>query len=134
MLALPPRFARSAWLFLLGGAGSAIAAPPASAPPAYPEHANLMVVRDASGQERPVTTPADWEVRRGHILAHLQEVMGPLPERKRGPVDFEVLMTRQEPGYLLEKISIASEPGDRVPAWLLTPDAIARSKRRGPAI
>ena len=75
-----------ACLFLLGGRPDLAIAAPACvrAPPAYPDHANLMVVRDASGQERPVKTPADWEVRRGHILAHLQEVMGPLPDRKRG--------------------------------------------------
>jgi dienelactone hydrolase len=104
------------------------------APPSHPDHTNLMVVRDASGQERPVKTPADWEIRRGHILAHLQEVMGPLPAKKQADTTFEVVSARREPGYLLQKISIASEPGDRVPAWLLIPDSVARSRKTAPAM
>lgn len=103
-------------------------------PPSYPNHGDLMVIRDAMGRERPVKTPADWEIRRGHILAHLQEVMGSLPERKQGKTEYKVLMTRREPGYRLEKIAIASEPGDQVPAWLLVPDSSASAKGRGPAM
>jgi pimeloyl-ACP methyl ester carboxylesterase len=81
-----------------------------------------------------VKTPADWEIRRGHILAHLQEVMGPLPEKKQGETSFEVVSSRREPGYRLQKVSIASEPGDRVPAWLLIPDSVARSRKAAPAM
>ena len=68
--------------------------------PEYPDHARLLVVRDEKGNERPVKTAADWEVRRGHILAHLQEVMGPLPgKEKRCPLEVKVLETHQETGY-----------------------------------
>jgi dienelactone hydrolase len=104
-----------------------------SAPP-YSDHVNLMVVCDASGHEQPVRNPADWERRRTHILAHLQEVMGPLPARKKGETRSEVVSSRQEPGYLRKKILIESEPGDRVPAWLLIPDSLAGAKVRGPAM
>ncbi len=98
-------------------------APADSPPPPYPDHTRLLVVRDAQGNERPVTTAADWEIRRGHILAHLQEVMGPLPgKERRVAVDVRVSETHQERGYTRQKISFASEPGDRVPAWLLIPD------------
>ncbi len=100
-------------------------------PPAYPDHTRLLVVRDAQGNERPVKTAADWEIRRGHILAHLQEVMGPLPGiERRIPLDVRVIETHQERGYIRQKISYASEPGDRVPAWLLVPggEAVARSR------
>jgi pimeloyl-ACP methyl ester carboxylesterase len=106
--------------------------PPAA--PSYPDHTNLMVVRDASGQERPVKTPADWAIRRGHILAHLQEVMGPLPEKKPGETSLKVVSSRREPRYLLQKVSIASEPGDRVPAWLLIPHSVAASKHGAPGM
>jgi pimeloyl-ACP methyl ester carboxylesterase len=93
-------------------------------PPAYPDHARLLVVRDASGKERPVETPADWAVRRGHILGHLQEVMGPFPgEDRRADLDWKILSTHKEDGYVRHKIDFQSEPGDRVPAWLLIPDA-----------
>lgn len=91
--------------------------------PDYPDHARVMVVRDASGDERPVKTVADWEVRRGHILAHLQEVMGPLPSPDRlAPLDWKILETHKEDGFTRHKIEFQSEPGDRVPAWLTIPD------------
>ena len=103
--------------------------------PLYPDHTQLMVVRDDQGNERPVKTAADWQIRRGHILAHLQEVMGPLPgKEKRCPLDVKVLETHQEPGYVRTKITFASEPGDRVPAWLLVPDAGPGSQTRRPAV
>ena len=91
--------------------------------PNYPDHARVMVVRDATGAERPVKTVADWEIRRGHVLAHLQEVMGPLPgAERRAPLDWRILETVKEDGYTRHKIDFQSEPGDRVPAWLTIPD------------
>jgi pimeloyl-ACP methyl ester carboxylesterase len=90
--------------------------------PDYPDHTNLLVVRGDSGEEVPVRSPADWQVRRAHILAHLQEVMGPLPGgERRVPLDVRLVETVDEPGYVRKKITFASEPGDRVPAWLLVP-------------
>jgi hypothetical protein len=60
--------------------------------PSYDDHADLLVVRDGEGRGRPVRDPADWAVRRDHILAHLQEVMGPLPGgERRVPLDVRVL-------------------------------------------
>src|SRR5437764_185861 len=46
-------------------------------PPAYPDKARLLVLRDEEGRERPVRTAADWALRREHILAAMQQVMGP---------------------------------------------------------
>jgi dienelactone hydrolase len=97
---------------------------PTEKPPTYPDHARLLVVRDFSGAERPVENVADWEVRRGHIMAHLQEVMGPLPgPERRAQLDWKIRSTHHEKGYTRHKIDFQSEPGDRVPAWLLIPDA-----------
>jgi len=91
--------------------------------PEYPDHARVMVVRDDAGNERPVKTVADWEIRRGHVLAHLQEVMGPLPGLERlAPLDWKILETIKEDGFTRHKIDFQSEPGDRVPAWLAIPD------------
>ncbi len=92
--------------------------------PSYPDHARLMVVRDGEGRERPVRSRGDWDVRRAHVLAHFQEVAGPLPGgERRVPLDIRVVATRREPGFIREKITFAAEPGDRVPAWLSIPDA-----------
>jgi dienelactone hydrolase len=96
------------------------AGPPAT--PAYPDHTRLLVVRDSKGEETPITTAADWQVRRAHILAHLQEVMGPLPGgERRVPLAVEVVETIDGPAYVRKKITYAAEPGDRVPAWILLP-------------
>ena len=35
----------------------------------YPDHSNLLVVRDAAGTERPVKTAEDWAERVAHIKA-----------------------------------------------------------------
>jgi dienelactone hydrolase len=90
--------------------------------PTYPDHTKLLVVRADSGAETPVKTPADWQVRRAHIVAHLQEVMGPLPGgERRVPLDVKLVATFDEPAYVRKQITYASEPNDRVPAWLLVP-------------
>src|SRR4029077_12446604 len=40
--------------------------------PVYSDHQNLLVVKDESGQTKPVTNPFDWGRRRAHILAAMQ--------------------------------------------------------------
>jgi hypothetical protein len=95
-----------------------------AAEPNYPDHSKVMVYRDGAGQEHPVKTPADWQIRRRHILAGMQEAMGPLPDLKHSPpLDMQV---RGEPyqgdGYQRLTISYVSEPGDRTPAYLYLPD------------
>ena len=60
---------------------------------------------------------------RAHILAHFQEVAGPLPGgERRVRLALQVVSTQQDQGFVRKKITFATEPGDRVPAWLLIPD------------
>ena len=107
----------------LAAALALTAAPARSEAPAYTDHANLLVVRNDEGRERPVETVADWDVRRGHILAHLQEVMGPLPGPERlAPLDVKILSETREEGVVRRKVEFQAEPGDRVPAWLMIPE------------
>jgi dienelactone hydrolase len=101
------------------------AAGPGPHAPRYPDHSKLLAVRAAGGEERPVRTLEDWRVRRAHILLAMEEVMGELasPEDSAGrPLD----LRDEEPavavgGYLRRRISFASGPDDRVPAFLLIP-------------
>jgi pimeloyl-ACP methyl ester carboxylesterase len=103
--------------------------------PSYPDHTRLLVVRDGDGRERPVGGPGDWEVRRAHILAHFQEVAGPLPGgERRVPLDMQIVSTQQEPGFVRKNITFAAEPGDRVPAWLLIPDGPSGAEPKRPAM
>ena len=94
-----------------------------------------MVVRDGLGRERadrdrsPIGTSGatiSWRISRN--------VAGKLPGgERRVPLDVQVISTTKEPGFIRKKISFATEPGDRVPAWLLVPDPARKpaAKRAG---
>jgi pimeloyl-ACP methyl ester carboxylesterase len=91
-------------------------------PPFYPDKTKLLVWRDADGAEHPVTTAADWEKRRAHILANMQLVMGALPDAKaRVPLDMQIGEEVKEKGYLRKKLTFAVDKDDRVAAYLLIP-------------
>jgi pimeloyl-ACP methyl ester carboxylesterase len=103
---------------------------PATAPfaIAYPDHSNLLVVRDAKGGERPVKTAEDWAERVAHIKANMQQVMGPLHDTSRwAPLDAEVVSEEKTAKYLRRKVRFTPEFGDRVPAWLLIPNDLPAS-------
>src|SRR5208282_2060174 len=60
-------------------------------PPFYSDKSNLLVYLDADGKPVPAKSPADWAKRREHILANMQQVMGPLPaESNKVPLDLKV--------------------------------------------
>jgi len=100
-------------------------------PPEYPDHRRLLVLRDAAGRERPIASPREWRRRRAHLLAHMQRVMGPLPgSERRVPLDPRVHEEVVTDRFVRRKIDFASEPGDRVPAYLFLP----RARGRHPAV
>jgi hypothetical protein len=100
--------------------------------PFYPDKTKLLVVLDADGKEQPITAAADWPKRRAHILANLQQVMGPMPaDDRKVPPDVQVYDEVKQQKYLRKTISFASEAGDRVPAFLLIPHEI---KGKAPAM
>jgi dienelactone hydrolase len=100
----------------------AINADPAAKLPAYANHTQLLHYIDNKGNSHPVQTAADWAHRREHILAHMQTVMGELPDPSlRVPLDVKVLEEVTTEKYIRKKVTFASEPGDRVPAYLLIP-------------
>jgi fermentation-respiration switch protein FrsA (DUF1100 family) len=79
-------------------------------------------VRDQHGNERPIKTAAEWIERRKSILAAMQEVMGPLPDRSRlAPLDVNLVEETKGPLYIRRKLTFVAEKGDRVPAYLLIP-------------
>ena len=112
-----------------------VPAPVSRRAPDYPDHRRLMLVRDGQGHERAVDNLADWDVRRDHILSHFQEVAGALPGgERRVPLDVQIISTTNEAGFVRKKISFATEPGDRVPAWLLIPNPARDGARQRPAV
>jgi acetyl esterase/lipase len=93
-----------------------------AAPPIYPDHSKLLVWRDDKGKEHPIRTAADWAKRRAHILAGMEEAMGPLPsDKEKVPLDLKYGVEVKTPKYIRKKLSFAVEKSDRVPAWLLIP-------------
>src|SRR5437870_2487858 len=105
------------WLVLIG-----LPAPPDIPPRAYPDKTRLLVWRDAAGTEHAIKDVADWPKRRGHILANMQEVMGPLPSLKNKlPLDVRVLETARLQKFTRTKLTFAASAGNRVPAYLLIP-------------
>ena len=78
------------------------------------------------GNEQPVRTPADWQIRRKQILAGMAEAMGDLPDRTNlGIPTVEVVEEVKEPKFTRLTLKIAVDTGDSVPAYLYLPDGPA---------
>ena len=94
-----------------------------------------LIYRNAAGQLQPVTTPGEWKERRAEVLAHMQEIMGPLPgAEKRCPLEVRVLRERDEGTYLVHELTYQSEPECITPALLFLPaDARRRTDKSVPA-
>jgi hypothetical protein len=97
---------------------------------------DLLVYRGPGGESLPVRTTDDWLKRRAEILAGMQAVMGRLPgDEKRCPLAMEVKEQVDCGTYVRRLITYASEPGSRVPAYLLIPKSVLRGDgRRAPAV
>ncbi|MBI3850830.1 MAG: alpha/beta hydrolase [Verrucomicrobia bacterium] len=106
-------------------------------PPTYPrlERTNLLIYRNSKGEVLPVKSKADWQKRRATIVAAMQEVMGPLPDKeKRCPLDVKI-EEEVDCGYYIRRfITYSSEPNSRVPAYLLIPKEALKVRRKFPAI
>lgn len=115
---------------LLGLVATVPAADPA--PPFYPDKTRLLVWRDSAGKEQVIRNAADWAKRREHILANMQQVMGPLPDAARKvPLDLRVIEETKTDRFVRKKLTFAPEKDDRVPAYLFLP---LESKGKRPAI
>ncbi|MDZ4848370.1 MAG: prolyl oligopeptidase family serine peptidase [Pirellulaceae bacterium] len=96
---------------------------------------NLMVFHDARGEQQPVTNAKEWESRRREILLGMEQVMGRLPgNEKRCPLEMQVIEEYDGGSYLRKRVTYQSEPGCRVPAYLLIPKILLAGSIRAPAI
>jgi dienelactone hydrolase len=105
---------------------------PETDPPFYPDKQGLLWWRDGQGIEHEVRQRTEWERRRAHIVANLEQVMGsdPAPVTDAG-LEVQVIEELPRDGFKLRRITYASGSGDRVPALLLLPE---RAAGRGPAM
>lgn len=89
--------------------------------PKYQDHASLATVIKENRLVE-IRSIADWESRKGHILGGLEQVMGEFPSPlRRVPLQVEVLETVQVGKLVRKKISLQSDPDDRVLAYLFLP-------------
>ncbi len=94
--------------------------------PFYPDKTRLLFYLDEAGDEQAITTPRLWLVRRDHILASMQQVMGHLPgDERRAPLEVVIHDTTAGEAFTRHSLSYAAEPGDRVPAYLLIPNELS---------
>lgn len=89
----------------------------------------------SNGNVSPVRSIADWQQRRTSILEAMQTVMGPFPgKEKRCPLDLRRESETDCGDYIRQSISYMSEPGGRVPAYLLIPKTTKADTPKFPAV
>ncbi len=106
-----------------------------SAAPPRLDRTNLLIFRDAKGQVRPGKSRSAWQKRRAEILRGMQEIMGPLPDKtRRQPPEVLIEEASDCGSYVRQLITYESEPGSRVPAYLLIPKAALKGRKQFPAV
>lgn len=90
-------------------------------PAPYDRH-RLLVTVDPSGAEHRITTPEAWAPRRQQIVAHVEQVTGPVPGQAfRVPLELKTLEEVDCGSYIRRKIAYNVDPFDRVESYLLVP-------------
>ena len=88
----------------------------------YPDHSDLSVWLDDDGQLQPIQSPADWDHRRQHILAAMQQVIGRLPPAEElPPLEVQELDRQEFPTYSRLSIRYRVDEGFETPAHLYLP-------------
>jgi dienelactone hydrolase len=88
-----------------------------------------------SGTPVSISSTAEWEQVRQHILSAMQTIMGPLPGgEKRCALDVQILEEVDCGLYIRRLITYASEPQSRTPAYLLVPKQAIEQNKRCPAV
>ena len=104
-------------------------------PPSRLPRTNILVYHNRKADVVRVRSKADWLKRRAEIVAAMQAIMGPLPAvEKRCPLELKIESEVDCGSYLRRLITYASEPGSRVPAYLLLPKTVLAQRKRVPAI
>lgn len=96
---------------------------------------NLLVYRDSDGKPAPVKSVEDWAKRRAEVVRGMESVMGKLPgDVKRCPLDMKIEEEVDGETYIRRLVTYASEPDNRVPAYLLIPKDVLAGKKKAAAI
>ncbi len=95
----------------------------ASAAPPYTEHQKLNYYLDEGESPHSIESSTDWQVRRQHVLEHMQSIMGELPQAKeQSPPTFQTVEETLENGLRRRKLRYHTDSDSEfVSAWLLEP-------------
>jgi acetyl esterase/lipase len=95
---------------------------------------NLLLYRGDDGKPREVKTVEDWAKRRAEIVRGMESVMGKLPgAEKRCKLEPKDEEDEVDCGkHVRRLVTYASEPGSRVPAYLLVPKDVLKGNRKAP--
>ncbi|MCE9531092.1 MAG: alpha/beta fold hydrolase [Planctomycetes bacterium] len=95
---------------------------PVAPPVAYPDHTDVAHYRDREDRKQPIRTVADWEIRRQHVVANVERVMGQFPSQmRRVPLDVKVVEEKRVGDLIRRKVTYQSDPDDRVAAYIFVP-------------
>jgi len=96
----------------------------------------LLNVPLAGGGVRNARDPEEWEPRRRQIRAGFESIAGAFPGAdRRCPLDVKIVEETDCGTYVRRQIEYSSEPGGRVPAYLLIPKMLlAGGAAKGPAV
>ncbi|MDA1014239.1 MAG: alpha/beta fold hydrolase [Planctomycetota bacterium] len=107
--------------------------------PKYSEHQDLGYYLDSKGKRQSIEAVQEWQIRKAHVIAHLESVMGPLP-RPKSPVKLgtKTLEETQLPnGLVRRKLQYHTDSESRtLNAYLfIPPDVLSTSsKPKRPAV
>lgn len=86
------------------------------------QKSDLLFYIDSKGKKRPVTTLAEWEIKRRQIIERMQLAMGKLPSRRNLPaMNIQVIDELKEENYTRQNIIFTVAENEKVPAYLYVP-------------
>ena len=117
-------------LLLLAPSAVAQSAQPLTAP-TYAEHQDLSYYLRPDGSRASIETADDWQERRRHVVAGMEEVMGPLPRpAKLIRLNSHVIEEHDEERFIRRKFAYHTDRDDKqVRAWLLLPKGDGPARR-----
>ena len=82
-----------------------------------------LLVWETDGGSRPVETAEQWQSKCEDIKARILEILGPFPDGAY-PSEPEIIASAECEHYVRHKVDYTTEPGERVPAYLMIPKAM----------
>jgi len=86
------------------------------------QKSGLHFYKDSNCEIKPVTTIAQWEIKRQQILEGMQKAMGKLPDLLNLPdMNIQIIDELKEENYIRQTISFTAAKNEKVPAYLYIP-------------